>query len=291
MISAATPSPRPRRAIEDPDAFLAETAPPARAQRGRLVRIGIAVSAVATVGVLATVVPGIAQEVSATTEPTLPVATRTAAAGSVESFATRGTSTDRDTVREQLTAPSVADAAQARSVALTTQGQAVASTQQQAAVSNRAAGLNTTTTAIKAESERLLAKGNFFWPTAGSIGSPWGMRLHPILHYTRLHAGVDMGGSCDQPIWAAADGTVTEAGYSGGGGGNQTRIDHGTLNGEKIETAYLHQNKIIVKVGQKVTRGQVIGYVGSTGLSTSCHLHFSVYTNGNNVDPEPFLKA
>lgn len=132
--------------------------------------------------------------------------------------------------------------------------------------------------------------GKLQWPTAGKIGSKWGMRKHPILGYTRLHGGVDISGPVGQPIYAAEDGVVTKAAYGhNSGSGNNVRIDHGTLSGKSVETAYLHMSKISVKVGQKVRRGQVIGTLGNTGLSTGPHLHFSVYLNGANSNPAPWL--
>lgn len=129
--------------------------------------------------------------------------------------------------------------------------------------------------------------GQLFWPTAGSISSPWGMRMHPILKYKRLHGGVDIGGRTGAPIYAAADGVVTKAanGYNSGSG-NNVRINHG----KGLETGYLHMHKIHVKVGQKVKRGQIIGTVGNTGLSTAPHLHFSVYVNGVNTNPAKYIK-
>lgn len=132
--------------------------------------------------------------------------------------------------------------------------------------------------------------GKLFWPTAGDIGSPWGMRLHPILRYKRMHGGVDIGGQTGAPIYAAADGVVTraETGYNNGSGIN-VRIDHGKISGKDVETAYLHLSRFIVKPGQKVARGQVIGYLGNTGLSTAPHLHFSVYANGANVNPAAWI--
>ena len=134
------------------------------------------------------------------------------------------------------------------------------------------------------------ASSTFFWPTKGSITSPWGMRLHPILGYTRLHGGVDMGGASGQPIYAAQDGVITKAatGYNSGSG-NNIRIDHGTIGGKQLETAYLHMSTLKVSVGQRVKRGQLIGTVGSTGLSTAPHLHFSLYVKGVNSNPAPYL--
>lgn len=150
----------------------------------------------------------------------------------------------------------------------------------------RSGELNQDAAAIAKEIDRLENLAKFLWPTKGQVGSPWGMRFHPILHYSRLHAGADIGGKCGQPIYAAQSGTVNhaEAGYNGGSG-NNVRIDHGEINGAQVETAYLHMSEFSVSVGQKVTKGQQIGKVGNTGLSTACHLHFSAYKNGQNVDP------
>lgn len=124
-------------------------------------------------------------------------------------------------------------------------------------------------------------------------GSAFGYRMHPILGYKKLHTGIDIGGRAvgrnidGAPIVAAADGKVIYAGYRGGYG-NTIMIDHG--NG--VVTLYAHQRSGGFKVsnGQEVTRGQGIGTVGSTGLSTGPHLHFEVRINGTPVDPMRYLK-
>jgi murein DD-endopeptidase MepM/ murein hydrolase activator NlpD len=126
--------------------------------------------------------------------------------------------------------------------------------------------------------------GEFAWPTSGSIVSGFGYRTHPVYGTTRFHAGVDIDGACGQPIWAAEDGTVLSAGYNGGYG-YATIIDHG--NG--LSTLYGHQSSLGVSSGQSVERGGQIGAVGTTGLSTGCHLHFEVRVNGEPVDPVPYL--
>ena len=117
-------------------------------------------------------------------------------------------------------------------------------------------------------------------PVAGRITSGFGMRFHPILHYTRFHAGLDFGAAWGSPIVAAADGTVVAAGY-GGGYGRQVQIAHGG----GILTLYGHMSAIAATPGEPVRQGQVIGYVGSSGLSTGPHLHFEVKVNGQPVDP------
>ena len=126
--------------------------------------------------------------------------------------------------------------------------------------------------------------GELFWPTDGPIVSGFGYRTHPVYGTTRFHAGVDIDGACGQPIWAAEDGAVISAGYNGGYG-NATVIDHG----DGLSTLYGHQSSLGLSSGQSVGRGQQIGLVGTTGLSTGCHLHFEVRVNGEPVDPVPYL--
>ena len=84
--------------------------------------------------------------------------------------------------------------------------------------------------------------------------------------------------------------TKAAQGYNGGSG-NNVRIDHGTIQGKPVETSYLHMHTITVREGETVKKGQVIGSVGNTGLSTAPHLHFSVYVSGVNSDPAPYLYA
>jgi murein DD-endopeptidase MepM/ murein hydrolase activator NlpD len=107
-------------------------------------------------------------------------------------------------------------------------------------------------------------------------------RMHPVLHVQRAHLGIDYAAPTGTPVWAAASGTVTHASPAGGAG-NLVMIRH--ENG--IETAYMHLSKFAsgIKVGQKIEAKTVIGYVGTTGLSTGPHLHFGVKKNGVFVDP------
>ncbi len=120
------------------------------------------------------------------------------------------------------------------------------------------------------------------------ITSPFGMRFHPIFHVWILHAGTDLGAACGTPITAAADGTVAWATYQAGAG-NQVMLDNGYVSGKWLTTAYDHLSQFAVSAGQKVTRGQIVGYVGSTGNSTGCHLHFEVRVNNQLVDPVTLL--
>ena len=122
--------------------------------------------------------------------------------------------------------------------------------------------------------------GGMMMPVAGRITSPFGTRFHPILGYARMHWGVDFGAPWGSPIRASADGTITFAGYHGGHG-KYVRIEHGG----GLGTGYGHMSSISVAPGTRVQAGQVIGYVGSTGLSTGPHLHFEVYRGGRTVDP------
>lgn len=114
------------------------------------------------------------------------------------------------------------------------------------------------------------------------FGSPFGSRRHPILGYVRMHTGVDWRAPRGSPILAAGNGVVEKAGWANGYG-KQTIIRHG--NG--YQTSYNHQNAIAPGIipGAKVRQGQIIGYVGSTGLSTGPHLHYEVIVNGAKVDP------
>jgi murein DD-endopeptidase MepM/ murein hydrolase activator NlpD len=128
----------------------------------------------------------------------------------------------------------------------------------------------------------------FLMPTAGWKSSDFGQRYDPYYHVTQLHAGVDIAAPSGQAIYAAADGRVVTAGWSGGYG-NYTCISHGPYRGSDLATCYGHQSVIEVSVGQSVRRGQVIGRVGSTGASTGSHLHFEVRRGGDPVDPVPWL--
>jgi murein DD-endopeptidase MepM/ murein hydrolase activator NlpD len=121
-------------------------------------------------------------------------------------------------------------------------------------------------------------------PVPGAIVSGFGPRYHPILHYTRMHTGVDMHAGTGTPIHACRAGTVVIAG-SQGGYGNCVVIDHGG----GMATLYGHQSRLAVSEGEHVAAGQVIGYVGQTGLATGPHLHFEVRISGNPVDPVPYL--
>jgi murein DD-endopeptidase MepM/ murein hydrolase activator NlpD len=118
------------------------------------------------------------------------------------------------------------------------------------------------------------------WPVAARITSGFGLRFHPILRFARMHKGIDFGAHYGQPIVAAADGRVTGAGWAGGYG-QQVRLLHAGGMG----TSYSHMSRIVAASGSFVRQGQLIGYVGSSGLSTGPHLHYEVYRNGVAVNP------
>lgn len=122
---------------------------------------------------------------------------------------------------------------------------------------------------------------------SGWVSSEFGWRMHPILGYLRLHAGRDYAANCGTPVYAAAPGTVVSAGW-GGGYGNQVVISHGLVGGVPLATTYNHLQAIATGDGS-IARGQLVGYVGTTGLSTGCHLHFETRVNGTPKDPRTWL--
>ena len=128
------------------------------------------------------------------------------------------------------------------------------------------------------------APGTLARPVPGTISSGFGPRIHPIHGYSLMHNGIDMNGGSGQAIVSAASGTVIFAGVKGGYG-NTIMVDHGG----GMVTLYAHQSKFAVSAGQSVKRGQTIGYVGSTGVSTGPHLHFEVRVGGNPVNPAKYL--
>ena len=122
--------------------------------------------------------------------------------------------------------------------------------------------------------------GQMKMPVQGHLTSSFGMRFHPILGYSRMHQGIDYGAPMGSPIVAATDGVVSFAGWHGGHG-NFVQIRHAG----GLGTGYAHMSRIIAHAGMSVHAGQLIGYVGSTGLSTGPHLHFEVYKDNRPVNP------
>lgn len=127
--------------------------------------------------------------------------------------------------------------------------------------------------------------GKFMWPVAGRVRSGFGWRIHPIFGYNRFHSGIDIPASSGTIIKSADGGEVIHAGYDGGYG-YSIMVYHGG----GFATWYAHCSRILVSVGQRVERGQVIGLVGSTGWSTGPHLHFEVRINGAAQNPMQYLQ-
>ncbi len=113
------------------------------------------------------------------------------------------------------------------------------------------------------------------------MASGYGMRIHPILKTRRMHYGMDFTAKTGTPIYATGDGVVKHAGWKANGFGKHVVINHGF----GYETLYAHMSKVAVRNGEKVKRGQIIGYVGNTGLSAGPHCHYEVHVNGKRVNP------
>ena len=151
--------------------------------------------------------------------------------------------------------------------------------------------------AIRSSTYELRYSGGIMvWPTLTTsyITSQYGSRLHPIQGIIKNHAGIDIGGSTGNPVYAAADGVIIYSQYNTGGYGNLVMIDHGTNSeGVKIVTLYGHGNKLLRNVGESVKQGELIMEMGSTGNSTGPHLHFEVRTYpgyySNRVNPANYL--
>lgn len=125
-------------------------------------------------------------------------------------------------------------------------------------------------------------------PVYGYVSSPYGMRFHPVYKRWSLHDGTDIAAACGTPIRAAANGRVI-ARYYNESYGNRVIITHGFARGVALATSYNHMSGYSTYVGERVERGDVIGYVGTTGASTGCHLHFMTFEDGETVDPMGWL--
>ena len=130
------------------------------------------------------------------------------------------------------------------------------------------------------DAQTLGAEQGMEMPVPGRVTSGFGERFHPILHRMRMHDGVDLAAAWGTPIVAAADGRVASAGWRGGYG-RAVEIAHAG----GIETLYGHMSRIAAKPGEAVRQGQVIGYVGASGLATGPHLHYEVRKDGRLVNP------
>jgi murein DD-endopeptidase MepM/ murein hydrolase activator NlpD len=123
-------------------------------------------------------------------------------------------------------------------------------------------------------------RGQMSRPVNGPQTSGFGYRRHPILGYRKMHTGIDFGAPTGTPIYAATDGVIAFAGRKGGYG-NFVQVNHAG----NLATGYAHMSRIAARPGQRVRQGQIIGYVGSTGLSTGPHLHYEMYRGGRHVNP------
>lgn len=138
--------------------------------------------------------------------------------------------------------------------------------------------------AITEKKERFAATPSI-WPSSGFLSSTFSHnRRHPIFHDVRPHYGIDISARRGSPIVATAEGTVTKAGWENGHG-NMVEIDHG----HGIRTSYSHAARVLVRPGQRVTRGQTVALVGSTGFSVAPHVHYEVHENGRPIDPLKYI--
>jgi murein DD-endopeptidase MepM/ murein hydrolase activator NlpD len=157
-------------------------------------------------------------------------------------------------------------------------------TSQIAAMQAASSSLSKTIKKKQSQSPVVPSPGGFIRPCSGPITSPYGLRTHPVYGDPRMHTGVDFGGSIGVSIKAAKAGRVIFVGQMSGYG-NVVVVDHGG----GISTLYGHLNGFAVSNGQKVSQGQLIAYMGATGLVTGPNLHFEVRVNGNPVDPMGYL--
>ncbi|TAN43128.1 MAG: M23 family metallopeptidase [Nitrospirae bacterium] len=124
------------------------------------------------------------------------------------------------------------------------------------------------------------------WPVEGHITSPYGDRVHPRSGEPDFHSGIDIASEPGNSVRATADGIVSFSGWSGGGG-NLVVLEHGF----GYSTYYAHNKMVVVRVGQKVKRGELVGYVGSTGNSTGPHLHYEVWREGKVLNPMKYIQG
>ena len=150
------------------------------------------------------------------------------------------------------------------------------------------AAASTTPTSLIANPAGRPGSHGFLHPVAGAVTSAFGMRLHPLLKIWKLHDGTDFAAACGTAIRAPYAGVVTRA-YFNPAYGNRLFVSHGSVDRVRVETAFNHAARYMVRPGQRVSRGQVIGEVGSTGLSTGCHLHLMVWLNGRLSNPMSWL--
>jgi murein DD-endopeptidase MepM/ murein hydrolase activator NlpD len=223
-------------------------------------------------------------------------------AGRTEAFMAQTSRTDQRAGLETTTATPSAEAAAndaatvdaaAQAAELETRRAQVQQDQiaQKAAAEAAAAQAAAEAAAAQAAAEAAAAEAARFVlvaPVNAPVISGFGYRIHPVYGYSKMHTGLDYRVTCGVPVSAAEDGKVVESGW-GGGYGNRVVIDHGMVNGRNLKTSYNHLSKRSLTVGMSVSKGDLVGLVGSTGTSTGCHLHFEVEQNGAKVNPAAFL--
>lgn len=209
---------------------------------------------------------------------------------------------DNNVYRSIFEAEPIPDSARARALEKLKADAAVASLGDNQLVSSIQKDLDTLGNRIKAQEksfvqlsslinnkEKLIAATPAIQPVSNKdldrIASGFGYRIDPIYKTIKMHAGLDFTAPQGTPIYATAEGVVRVAGYSDGGYGNHVVVNHGY----GYQTLYGHMVRIKARAGQRVKRGELIGYVGSTGKSTGPHLHYEVHKNGNKLDPVYFF--
>ncbi len=209
---------------------------------------------------------------------------------------------DNDVYRAIFEAKPIPDSAREKSIEKKKEEAKIESMNEEAIVHSIKNALTNLSNRIKAQNksfaeinnllknkEELLASTPAIQPVSNKnldrIASGYGYRIDPIYKTVKLHAGLDFTASTGTPIYATAKGTVKVSGYSVSGYGNHVVINHGY----GYETLYGHMVRMKVRVGQKVKRGEVIGYVGNSGKSTGPHCHYEVHKNGQKLDPIYFF--
>ena len=140
----------------------------------------------------------------------------------------------------------------------------------------------------KPESGGGTSSGGFRDPVSARRSSMFGYRFHPVYHTRKLHKGMDYAAACGTPVGAMAAGKVLATTHNRGAG-NKVIVSHGLHNGQILTTSYHHLQGFAVSAGQRIEAGQTVGYVGSTGASTGCHLHFETHLDGTALDPRKFV--
>ena len=209
---------------------------------------------------------------------------------------------DNDVYRAIFEAAPIPDSARAKEIENKLEVATVEKLKDQQLVASITNTLNNLTSRIKAQQksydqvddlvknkEQLLSHTPAIQPVSNKdlnrIASGFGYRIDPVYKTTKFHAGLDFSAPQGTPIYATADGTVTTAGSTGNGYGNHVVINHGY----GYETLYGHMVRVKARNGQQVKRGEVIGWVGSTGKSTGPHCHYEVHKNGEKIDPIYFF--